>query len=351
MVSNLLLTALWLRHWKLFSTFSALACVITLLALCAPSRADCNGVDLFDRLGTEDPSRLAAIQYTGRSLPFGNGRMFRLSHPGIVPSILFGTLHLSDPRVAKLSTRVTEAIIGARQVAVEFVKGSQSLRRPAPEGRDTAMLAPMIARADQRPDRLLDPDDRNLLMMALAHHGISEAAARKLNPAALVLALDIPPCAASVQGGKPYAEKLIQEIAREHHIAVVGLETLAGQLRAINYLPREIERDLLISSVQSSFYGEDVIETEIRRYTTGDIGGLVAWMMSPEPIPGVPRSRIPPEFLKRLLDDRNIIMRDRALPLLKRGGAFIAVGAAHLPGEKGLVRLLQDEGYQVEVLE
>ena len=41
-------------------------------------------------------------------------------------------------------------------------------------------------------------------------------------------------------------------------------------------------------------------------------------------------------------------MRERALPLLAKGGAFIAVGVAHLPGEGGLLRLLEQDGFTVE---
>jgi hypothetical protein len=44
-------------------------------------------------------------------------------------------------------------------------------------------------------------------------------------------------------------------------------------------------------------------------------------------------------------------MRDRALAFLRRGGAFIAVGAVHLPGKEGLLSLLEMEGYHVDVLE
>ncbi len=44
-------------------------------------------------------------------------------------------------------------------------------------------------------------------------------------------------------------------------------------------------------------------------------------------------------------------MRDRALPLLGKGGAFIAVGALHLPGDKGLVALFREAGYTVTAVE
>lgn len=285
------------------------------------------------------------------SLPFGTGRLFRLSREGIAPSVLFGTLHLSDPRIVNFSPKVIKAITTARQIAVEFVEDPESLQHPAPARHDAAALAAMQARDDQRPDHLLDPADLDLLKVTLARRGLPEGVAQNLSPAALVLLLDIPPCAVSVPGAEPYTEAIIQNIAHKHHIPVVGLETFASQLKTINGLPREIERELLVSSILSSFHAEDMIETEIQRYAASNLGELVAWMMSPQLIPGIPRSRIPLAFLKRLLDDRNLLMRDRALPLLGQGGAFIAVGAAHLPGENGLVRLLQAEGYRVDVLE
>jgi uncharacterized protein YbaP (TraB family) len=50
---------------------------------------------------------------------------------------------------------------------------------------------------------------------------------------------------------------------------------------------------------------------------------------------------------KRLLDDRNRRMVERMLPRFDDGGAFIAIGAAHLPGENGVLALLEGRGYGV----
>jgi uncharacterized protein YbaP (TraB family) len=48
-----------------------------------------------------------------------------------------------------------------------------------------------------------------------------------------------------------------------------------------------------------------------------------------------------------LIHDRNLRMRDRLLPLLTKGGSFVAVGAMHLIGQDGLVELLSAAGYTV----
>ena len=37
-------------------------------------------------------------------------------------------------------------------------------------------------------------------------------------------------------------------------------------------------------------------------------------------------------------------------PLLEAGHAFITVGALHLPGERGILHLLEQRGYRVEAV-
>ena len=55
------------------------------------------------------------------------------------------------------------------------------------------------------------------------------------------------------------------------------------------------------------------------------------------------------DYNRKLLDDRNLGMRDRAIEFLTGGKTvFFAVGAAHMANDAGLVKLLTDAGYTVE---
>ena len=56
------------------------------------------------------------------------------------------------------------------------------------------------------------------------------------------------------------------------------------------------------------------------------------------------------DFQNRLVVHRNHLMAERMQPYLKQGKAFIAVGALHLPGETGLLNLLEQRGYTVRVV-
>lgn len=48
-----------------------------------------------------------------------------------------------------------------------------------------------------------------------------------------------------------------------------------------------------------------------------------------------------------MVTTRNRKMVEKAAPILERGGAFIAIGALHLPGQDGLVELFRRKGYNV----
>ncbi len=60
------------------------------------------------------------------------------------------------------------------------------------------------------------------------------------------------------------------------------------------------------------------------------------------------------KFAKGLLDNRNVGMTKKILEMMKNDPKqvyFIAVGAGHMPGEMGIVKLLQKEGLKVRRLE
>lgn len=55
----------------------------------------------------------------------------------------------------------------------------------------------------------------------------------------------------------------------------------------------------------------------------------------------------PPDVLDAMLYKRNVIMTKSIDSLVKKGSLFAAVGAAHIPGKKGIVEMLRKKGYTV----
>ena len=52
-------------------------------------------------------------------------------------------------------------------------------------------------------------------------------------------------------------------------------------------------------------------------------------------------------FHERILDGRNRNMTESLLPVFARGSTFVAVGALHMPGEAGILSLLEQRGFTV----
>jgi uncharacterized protein YbaP (TraB family) len=283
-------------------------------------------------------------------MPFGENKLFRLSRAGIEPSYIFGTLHLSDERITRFSPVLLQAIKNSKVVALETIDTGAALLKVKADNGEAWRRATLAAK-DRRADRLLDNADFAQLEALARRKGLPDSAARRFKPSVLALVLDLPECANSARGAKPYADERIADIARRNKIQIVGLESMIEQLESLDGLSREAERDLLIATIRQADHTEDVVETTVKLYTRGAVGLLLAWLRSSEPIPGVSNAETPPAFLDRLINSRTRRMRDRALPLLERGSAFIAVGAMHLPGQDGLVSQLKREGYEVELME
>ena len=59
----------------------------------------------------------------------------------------------------------------------------------------------------------------------------------------------------------------------------------------------------------------------------------------------------PKALMKQLIDDRNVTMAERVDGFLKgKEPCFVVVGAGHIIGDKGIVKLLKDKGYKVEMV-
>jgi uncharacterized protein len=86
-------------------------------------------------------------------------------------------------------------------------------------------------------------------------------------------------------------------------------------------------------------------EELVKTYLSGDLARIIEVnaRQSGEQLPPELWSRI----LQKLLNERNVLMAERIQQQTAERSAFIAVGAAHLPGEGGLLARLRNAGYQV----
>ena len=121
---------------------------------------------------------------------------------------------------------------------------------------------------------------------------------------------------------------------------VIELEGAKAQFAVFDGLSEEAQRTMLSSIVEESQSDPELLGRPIDLYLAGDAAGLER--LSHE---GMLANR---EIRTALLTRRNADWLTRIEPLLGSGQRpLIAVGAAHMLGEDGLVALLEERGYRV----
>jgi len=121
-----------------------------------------------------------------------------------------------------------------------------------------------------------------------------------------------------------------------------GLETPVEQLEAMSDVPDNLMLQNLREFLALPNGVDDISETMIDLYDHGDVGMIYSLMEFVSTDQTAAKA-----FENRVITDRNKVMAERAKPYLDKGRTMIAVGAAHLPGDDGLVELLRRQGFTV----
>ncbi|GLK78920.1 TraB/GumN family protein [Methylopila turkensis] len=302
----------------------------------------CAGVDLVKALQASDPAGFAAFEDAARNVVNGQGLLWRVERPGGRPSYLFGTMHSTDAEAKDFDDLVIRALARSNVVAIELP--GASTRRVAGE------LRRLVANRSYRPTggalRLLPEHVRPDVERRIAQAGIPPGVADQLQPWYLALALSRSTCAATPKStDTETADGRIERLAHEQGSDVVALETPLEQVEALASVPDGVAVRMLKDAAERGMKPEDVESTITGLYRTRRIGYLLA-MRGPT-WAGVFDVDGYADFLSAFITRRNASMLDRALPILSRGEAFLAVGALHLPGPSGLVEMIRRSGYLV----
>lgn len=319
------------------------------LLLAGPARAQapaCTGSDMLADLAKRDPSLLAKMEAEAKKTLNGEGLLWKLEKPGSEPSWLYGTMHVTDPRVTTLEPAAQKAFEASRTMVMETTDVLDQ----------NAMLAGLMAQPDLMMftdgttlTSLLSPDDAKVVDAALQARGIPPASVAKMKPWMLSSMVALPACELTRKaGGAPVLDVLLAQQAKAAGKTVKGLESAADQLRAMASLPMEFHVQGLVETLKLGDRMDDVIETMVILYQRGDTG--MFWPLFRNALPSdSSEDQGYAAFEAAMVTARNKTMVERGAPILAEGGAFMAVGALHLPGPDGLVELFRKAGFTVTV--
>ncbi len=334
-------------NWLLVTTLLVAAFLMTARPADAQS-PECGGENLFASMERDNPALAVSLRKEASEAVNGKGLLWRVENADGEPSWLFGTMHMTDPRVVSLPKRASEAFDAARLVVIETTDILDQAKMTA-----AMMKRPelMMFTGEDTLSSLIPPDDLAEVSEALSDRGIPLSSVEKMKPWIISALVALPACemARKTAGANVLDEQLAADaLAAGKELA--GLETAESQLEAMASLPMSLHVAGLVETLKLGDKIDDVMETMIQLYLEGETG--LFWPFFGAVLPETEDDEgLYAAFQETMVSTRNRGMADRALPMIAEGGAFIAVGALHLPGEEGLIALLEAEGLAVEWVE
>lgn len=268
-------------------------------------------------------------------LRHGHGLLWQVVYEAKPVAHIFGTMHSADPEILALPPPVQQAFRAAPSLSVEVILDEGAMQR---------ISAAMRLPKGQRLQDFVPPDVFSRAAAAAEPLGWQPIHLSRLKPWAVAMLISASPDERDRKDRRLPLDLWLMETARNRHKPVYALETLSEQVNVFDTMPTRdqvahlravaipaADKRRMLAALKDAYLRRDIEEIfrMVREDERADTRAL--------------RKKID----KRLLDDRNRRMVERMLPRFDEGGAFIAVGAAHLPGENGVLALLERRGYAV----
>ncbi|MGH8635689.1 MAG: TraB/GumN family protein [Burkholderiales bacterium] len=263
---------------------------------------------------------------------FVQGLLWRVHKAEVEPSHVFGTLHADDPRLEPLPASVQGAFRQSRSLMLEYLADQYGRERflEAALYLDAHTLAQDIGEAHF--ERAVE---------AMRPIGLRRDFVSKLKPWGVLLNLRI---SRQPAGAVPPDAQLFA-LARERRLPVSQIENVEEQVFTFDEMSMAAQVALLKHYLEHRDELDRLAEHTLQAYLARDLRGL--WNAQQDYARRHPE--IAPhhaELMKRVVLDRSVVMAFRMQRELRRGRAFVAVGALHLYGERGVLALLEEDGYR-----
>lgn len=289
----------------------------------------------------------------------------------IIIALTVATLGASAQLLYRISGRglaSSSYILGTYHLApVSFVDSIPGLRRAMDECMQTygEMLTSQMANADSAAllqqammlpdgmtiDKLLSADEmarlnaymQKLLGMDLNNPLLAQQMGR-MTPLALSTNLSL--LAFVKKNGEPSGfDEYFQKESLAHGKGVGGLESISDQINAIfKSMTLERQKEALMCQVDHADIYDEMVDGCIHAFFAQDIDAIKKAM----DITLNSRCDSTPEEDDVMINNRNANWVEKMPALMMLRPTLFAVGAAHLPGEKGVLNLLRQAGYTVE---
>ena len=277
--------------------------------------------------------------------------LYKISGNGLEkPSYIIGTHHLANVGFVEKINGVKEALTETEQVYGELkwdvMANPDSLK---------AMQERMMLPEGQTLKTILTPEQYKRLdafMTAKMGAGMSnpmvEAQMGKLTPMALVTQFQVLLFLMNHMGEfdpSSTFDQYFQAQAQKNNLPCGGLETMSFQAQVLyGSTPMERQVEQLMCLIDNEQFNVQMLEEMTKAFYAQDLDALKKAM----DVKLGTSCDSTPEEEAALIDNRNADWLSKMPAIMKQAPTFFAVGAGHLPGEKGVLQLLRNAGYTVE---
>lgn len=262
---------------------------------------------------------------------FDRGLLWRVSKRGVAASHVYGTIHVADGRLDALPEPVSRAFAGARSLMLEFVPDAYSRER---------FLEAAMFLDGRTLEQAIGAEDFEHALEHLAPIGLPREFVNKLKPWGVLINLRNP----KGGGGSPLDTRLL-ELAEGRRMPVSQIEGVEEQIFTFDEFPMDSQIALLKHSLAHRDELIEIAERTLDAYLRRDLAAI--WRLREAFAIRHPQIAAHQALLtKRVVLDRSVVMAFRMQRELRRGNAFVALGALHLYGAKGVLALLHDDGYR-----
>lgn len=139
-------------------------------------------------------------------------------------------------------------------------------------------------------------------------------------------------------------ESELMKVTKEQEEEILGLEKMEDQMKVFDAISYKIQAEELLKTAKGDLSKEkDEFKKMMVIYEQKDIEGMLKMMNESD-------NKITSENQDVLLNNRNKNWIPIIIQTIKDKPTFFGVGAGHLAGEEGVIKLLRKQGYTVEAV-
>ena len=259
--------------------------------------------------------------------------LWKISGNGLKkPSYLFGTIHLTCD--TSLDANTLNALETTEQLYLELDMDDKSIQMK--------LMKLMMMKDGAKLSTLLSPEDFKIL---------DEFMKKNLNMSAKLFDSFKPFMISSMLFPKMLdcksqsVESELMKITKEQNEEIFGLEKAEDQMKVFDEISYQDQAEELLKTVKDNLEKDKKeFQEMITIYQNKDIEGMLKMMSDSD-------NKITSENQDILLNDRNKKWIPIMVKIMKDKPTFFGVGAGHLAGEEGVIKLLRKKGYKVEAVQ